>query len=257
MLNIPKVVGELTGSTARRKIKEMKAHAESITLDKSVTRKEQAKYYNVGTGKITVKESTVPVPAKYKSKKKAAQTPEPLAGEQYDQESRARKPQFDNEDRRVPAAEQNRPVKDGQQLEDITEVLGAGRFADTESETAVLSADNGNGAGYDGYSTLAGDDSATDVLSTGYADGDSATEVLSADGDSATEVLSADGDSATEVLSSKEEPATEVLSFGDTVSDEKRPRFKTESESVYSGKADRPGFTVLMDVMLVHTQDSI
>lgn len=53
-LKIPKVVGDLTGRTAKKTIKEMK---EGTPVKESVAKKEQAKYYNQQTGKIKVRES--------------------------------------------------------------------------------------------------------------------------------------------------------------------------------------------------------
>lgn len=54
VLKIPKVVGDLTGRTAKKTIKEMK---EGTPVKESVAKKEQAKYYNQQTGKIKVRES--------------------------------------------------------------------------------------------------------------------------------------------------------------------------------------------------------
>jgi len=53
VLKIPKVFGDLTGRNAKKGIKERK---EGITTSGSVAKKEQAKYYNQNTGKITVRE---------------------------------------------------------------------------------------------------------------------------------------------------------------------------------------------------------
>ncbi len=255
-LNIPKVVGDLTGSTARRKIREMKAHAESITLDKSVTRKEQAKYYNVGTGKITVKESNVPVQTKSKSRKKAAQMPDQAANPEKKQDGSVKiVPRQSAPEQRMPQ-EQREASRPAQPLEDITEVLGAGRLAGSEAKTDVLSAEEAGFNDYDDYGdhgAPVGDNSETEVLSA-YS-GDSVTEVLSgsySDGDeAATEVLSgshSDGDEA----------ATEVLAFDNSGAEAYVPKFKTEEKTDNTGRSkNRPGFTVLMDVMLIHTQDTI
>ena len=231
VLKIPKVIGELTGSTARRKIREMKAHAESITLDKSVTRKEQAKYYNVGTGKITVKESSVSVPSKYKNKKKSGQT----QGLSSKLEAPAKNQAQESAQSTWQNAPQSSPQQDNytkqQPLEDITEVLGAGRFEHTEDKTEVLS--------FDGDTNMAEDFG-------GAQDGDF-------DGDTATEVLSSfeggadDGDSETEVLSS----GMDVPAGGEAAVAE------PEKKKKHEGPKFREGFTVLMDVMLVHTQDTI
>ena len=252
-LNIPKVVGDLTGSTARRKIREMKAHAESITLDKSVTRKEQAKYYNVGTGKITVKESNVPVQTKSKSRKKAAQMPDQAANPEKKQDGSVKVvPRQSAPEQRMPQ-EQREASRPAQPLEDITEVLGAGRLAGSEAKTDVLSAEEAGFNVYDDYGdhgAPVGDNSETEVLSA-YGD-DGATEVLSSsDDDGATEVLSGSYDDG-------DEAATEVLASDNSGAEAYVPKFKTEEKTDNTGRAkNRQGFTVLMDVMLIHTQDTI
>ncbi len=252
-LNIPKVVGDLTGSTARRKIREMKAHAESITLDKSVTRKEQAKYYNVGTGKITVKESNVPVQTKSKSRKKAAQMPDQVANPEKKQDGSVKiVPRQSAPEQRAPQ-EQREASRPAQPLEDITEVLGAGRLAGSEAKTDVLSAEEAGFNDYNDYgdySAPVGDNSETEVLSA-YGD-DGATEVLSgSDDDGATEVLSGSYDDG-------DEAATEVLAFDNSGAEAYVPKFKTAEKTDNTGRSkNRPGFTVLMDVMLIHTQDTI
>ena len=237
VLKIPKVVGELTGSTARRKIREMKAHAESITLDKSVTRKEQAKYYNVGTGKITVKESTVQTPTKTKNKKKSGQTQNivstPQAPEQSRAQSQAQESAQTSWQSTAQSQAQHENYSNQQPLEDITEVLGAGRFEHTEDKTEVLS--------FDGDNSMVED---FDMAQEGGFDGDTATEVLSsfeggADG--------YDDDSATEVLSSNMD-----MPVGDAAS-----VAESEKKKKFEGPKIREGFTVLMDVMLIHTQDTI
>ncbi len=54
VLNIPKVFGDLTGRSAKKNIKEKK---QNVKTKDSVAKKEQAKYYNQGSGKITVRET--------------------------------------------------------------------------------------------------------------------------------------------------------------------------------------------------------
>ena len=54
VLKIPKVIGELTGSAAKKAMKEMQ---DGTASPGSVAKKEQEKYYNMGSGKITAKEA--------------------------------------------------------------------------------------------------------------------------------------------------------------------------------------------------------
>ena len=54
VLKIPKVIGELTGSTAKKAMKEMQ---DGTAKPGSIAKKEQEKYYNMGSGKITAKEN--------------------------------------------------------------------------------------------------------------------------------------------------------------------------------------------------------
>ena len=54
VLKIPKVIGELTGSTAKKAMKEMQ---DGTAKPGSIAKKEQEKYYNMGSGKITAKET--------------------------------------------------------------------------------------------------------------------------------------------------------------------------------------------------------
>ena len=157
VLKIPHTIGELTGGNARKSIKEMGRGA-SRTLSQSVTKREQAKYYNVGAEKITVKEAST-------ADKSTSGVP--------------KKP-------------------DVQPEEELTEVLGAGRLAEPEEEmTEVLgagrlSADDVATDGRAGEGEFDGD-AATDVLKANVGfDGDAATDVLTSSSggdDAATDVL--------------------------------------------------------------------
>ncbi len=172
VLKIPHVVGDLTGSNARKTIKEMSTGT-SKTVKDSASKKEQAKYYNVGTGKITVKEAV----SDTKEEQPSEEVTEVLgAGRLADPEEQ-------------------------------TEVLGAGRFAVDDEATEVLADDSeatevlsSNADDFDG-------DAATDVLTSDDFDGDAATDVLTSDdfdGDAATDVLTEDMASFVEKPSEEE-----------------------------------------------------
>lgn len=54
VLKIPRVIGELSGRTARKGIEELKGGAKETS---AVSKKEQAKYYNQNSGKIKIREA--------------------------------------------------------------------------------------------------------------------------------------------------------------------------------------------------------
>ncbi|MGN0152494.1 MAG: hypothetical protein ACI39Q_08470 [Wujia sp.] len=207
ILKIPRVFDELTGRSEKKGIRSLKAgHGEGRSIDK----KEQAKYYNQNSGKIKVREGVS-----------------------------AEKRKENNDD----TTDLLRPEVDMDM--EVTEVLGAGRYADAKTDpdidaTEVLGGEN---TGEDDASTeilsaVRNDtsdvrvdrgfenDAATDVLAGGEFDNDAATEVLAADEESdATEILAADDDiddGATEVLSSTEyeDMATDVLTSSEDEEDE-------------------------------------
>ncbi len=233
VLRIPHTIGELTGSNARKSIKGMSKGA-SKTLSQSVTKKEQAKYYNVGTGKITVKEA---------------------AGEPANSNSGE-----------IPSEEETEVLGAGRLApsEEVTEVLGAGRFAadeeatdvliDTDEEaTAVLSSKEfDNDAATDVLTGGAGEDEATDVLTTDYADGDEATDVLTTDyagGDEATDILTGndgfDNDAATDVLTGN------IPAFGGTA---EKPQWEAKS----AGRGiNNPKIRVITNVIVVNTEEKL
>ena len=233
VLRIPHTIGELTGSNARKSIKGMSKGA-SKTLSQSVTKKEQAKYYNVGTGKITVKEA---------------------AGEQANSNSGE-----------IPSEEETEVLGAGRLApsEEVTEVLGAGRFAadedatdvliDTDEEaTAVLSSKEfDNDAATDVLTGGAGEDEATDVLATEGESGDEATDVLTTDyagGDEATDILTGndgfDNDAATDVLTGN------IPAFGGTA---EKPQWEAKS----AGRGiNNPKIRVITNVIVVNTEEKL
>ncbi|MDE5873355.1 MAG: hypothetical protein K2H07_05520 [Lachnospiraceae bacterium] len=54
VLKIPRVIGELSGRTARKGIEELKGGTKETS---AVSKKEQAKYYNQNSGKIKIREA--------------------------------------------------------------------------------------------------------------------------------------------------------------------------------------------------------
>ncbi len=64
VLKIPRVIGELSGRTARKGIEELKGGAKETS---AVSKKEQAKYYNQNSGKIKIREAVSTEPRKKNS----------------------------------------------------------------------------------------------------------------------------------------------------------------------------------------------
>lgn len=183
LLKIPRVFGELTGRTAKKGIQDIK---NNVTNDKSVAKKEQAKYYNQGTGKIKVRETVS----------------EKTRKENQDDTTDLLRPETDSEETEVLGAgkySKTERFRDG----DETEVLGAGTDMEEEATDVLVSG-----------RTETEDTDTTDVLTSGDEGADAETEVLAAETEEdATEVLAADTeDDATDILASEEEDgATEIL----------------------------------------------
>ncbi len=206
VLKIPKVIGDLTGSTARKKMKEMK---EGTIKNGSASRKEQEKYYNMGTGKITVKETK----SSKEERKRTGNDSTELLGKAK-AKPQEKKDDFEETDILRPGVNDYQSDVAGEE----TEVLGADDAEATDvlqvgddSETDVLATGD----------TQVGDDSETDVLATGdtQVGDDSETDVL-ASGD--TQV---GDDSETDVLASGDtqvgdDSETDVLSSGDFQADD-------------------------------------
>ena len=200
VLKIPKVIGELTGSTAKKAMKEMK---DGTTKPGSFARKEQEKYYNMGSGKITAKEA---VSSKEERKARGNDSTELL------DKNKKKEKKFEETDILRPGVndyntsdnEATDVLGSGNPDEETTDILRNGAVADDET-TDILRA-----------GTTAGDDEATDVLRGNDEGDDEATDILRADegDDEATDVLRADegDDGATDVLRAEDdEEGTSVL----------------------------------------------
>lgn len=163
VLKIPKVFGDLTGRTAKKSIKEMKA---GKPVKESVAKKEQAKYYNQDSGKIKVRE-TVSTETR---KENRDDTTDLLRPEELN---------INAEETEVLGA------TTGKVDVEETEVLSQGRAAEAyEDSTEVLSSEEKEQ-----------DDDSTEVLTTE----DDATDALSAEND-VTDILTEDKDGETDVL---------------------------------------------------------
>ncbi len=196
LLKIPRVFGELTGRTAKKGIQNIK---NNVTHDKSAAKKEQAKYYNQGSGKIKARETIS----------------EKTRKENQDDTTDLLKPETDMDETEVLGAGKYKNAgkfRDG----DETEVLGVGTgMVDEDADTTdVLSSSDVGADTETEVLTVSTEEDATEVLAA--ATEEDATDILaSEEEDGATEVLTADmEDDATDVLRSEpeeDEESTTVL----------------------------------------------
>ncbi len=253
VLKIPKVIGELTGSTAKKAMKEMK---DGTAKPGSFARKEQEKYYNMGSGKITAKEA---VSSKEERKARGNDSTELLdknkKKEKKFEETDILRPGVNDYD--TPDNEATDVLGSGNPDEEVTDILRNGAAADDET-TDILR--DGTAAGDDEATdvlraTGEGDDEATDVLRGTDEGDDEATDVLRADegDDGATDVLRADegDDGATDVLRADEgdDGATDVLRAED---DEEGTSVLASSEAALAKKAK-----VIYNVVVVHSDETL
>ena len=257
VLKIPKVIGELTGSAAKKAMKEMQ---DGTASPGSVAKKEQEKYYNMGSGKITAKE--------------AVSTREDLKANGNDstellEKSKKKEKKFEETDILRPGINDYDTPDDGE-----TEVLGSG--ADDEATDVLRDTSAGDDGATDVLRNDEGDDGATDVLRNDEGD-DGATDVLRNDegDDGATDVLRNDegDDGATDVLRGDDEDATDVLRMDDDDSDAtdvlRADDDDSDATDVLRADDDEEGTSVLTtgtlakkvkviyNIVVVHSDESI
>ena len=199
LLKIPRVFGELTGRTAKKGIQDLK---KGVSTDHSVAKKEQAKYYNQGTGKIKARETVS----------------EKTRKENQDDTTDLLRPETDTDETEVLGAGKYKNAgkfRDG----DETEVLGAETNVEDEATDVLVSGGDGTDDTTDVLTSDDGADEATEVLTSEPED--DATDVLTSEPeDDATDVLTSDmDDDATDVLRAEpedDEESTTVLTSGMT-----------------------------------------
>ena len=200
VLKIPKVIGELTGKSAKKGIKEMK---DGVPGRDSISKREQAKYYNQGSGKITAREGV----SAEKRKENRDNTTDLL---------KSKKPA--QEDTEILGAEEK--TYDPEE----TEVLSGGN--DEESTDVLTSGDD------DSTDVLAsGDDDSTDVLAS---EDDDSTDVLTSEDDDSTDVLVSE-ENATDVLrvwDDVDENGTTTVLSGTKTSDKLARKYRVECNVV-------------------------
>ena len=260
VLKIPKVIGELTGSAAKKAMKEMQ---DGTASPGSVAKKEQEKYYNMGSGKITAKEA---VSTREDRKANGNDSTELL------EKSKKKEKKFEETDILRPGINDYDTPDDGE-----TEVLGSGAddeatdvlrdtSAGDDGATDVLRNDEGDDGVTDVLRNDEGDDGATDVLRNDEGD-DGATDVLRNDegDDGATDVLrgdDADDEDATDVLRMDDDDsdATDVLRADDDDSDATdvlRADDDEEGTSVLTTGTLAKKVKVIYNIVVVHSDESI
>ncbi len=262
-LKIPKAIGDVTGSTARKKIEEIREKGYESVQGVGISKKEAIKNH---TTKISVRDVQSSESSKRAEKGRA----------NYEKAVADIKNKKKNEDYLKSIHEEATDIlhEDMQELarnmysdEEATDVLMENE--DSEEATDVLRADDDSEEATDVL--RAGDDGeeATDVLRA-EDDGEEATDVLRAedDGEEETDVLRADDDeAATDVLrADDDEAATDVLRAEDDDATDVLRNDDTEATSVLTGQSDFTGrlsqgensmLKMVKNVVIVHTDESI
>ena len=262
-LKIPKAIGDVTGSTARKKIEEIREKGYESVQGVGISKKEAIKNH---TTKISVRDVQSSESSKRAEKGRAnyekavADIKNKKKNEDYLKSIHEEATDILHEDMQELAGnmysdeEATDVLMENEDSEEATDVLRADE--DSEEATDVLRAEDD---GEEATDVLRADDDseeATDVLRA-EDDGEEATDVLRAEDDeAATDVLRADDDeAATDVLRAEDDDATDVLRNDDT-----------EATSVLTGQSDFTGrlsqgensmLKMVKNVVIVHTDESI
>ncbi|MEE0273249.1 MAG: hypothetical protein UDR98_08440 [Coprococcus eutactus] len=262
-LKIPKAIGDVTGSTARKKIEEIREKGYESVQGVGISKKEAIKNH---TTKISVRDVQSSESSKRAEKGRAnyekavADIKNKKKNEDYLKSIHEEATDILHEDMQELARnmysdeEATDVLMENENSEEATDVLRADE--DSEEATDVLRAEDD---GEEATDVLRADDDseeATDVLRA-EDDGEEATDVLRADDDeAATDVLRAnDDEAATDVLRADDDDATDVLRNDDT-----------EATSVLTGQSDFMGrlsqgensmLKMVKNVVIVHTDESI
>jgi len=231
-LDIPKVIGDLSGSTARKQIREIREKGYESVQGSGASKKDAIKSKD-STGKIEVRD--------IKRKTSRSEELEKKGNERYQKAVNELKKE-----------QQSRMDEFERETDILTEP------DDYERETDILSADVDYDEATDVLTPEDDADEATDVL-TMEDDTEGATDVLTMEDDmeGATDVLMMEDDAegATDILAAvDDEEATNVLT-----SDEEATNVLL-NEAVHGTKPeikDRAGFKIVTDIVVVHTDESI
>ena len=274
-LKIPKAIGDVTGSTARKKIEEIREKGYESVQGVGISKKEAIKNH---TTKISVRDVQSSESSKRAEKGRAnyekavADIKNKKKNEDYLKSIHEEATDILHEDMQELARnmysdeEATDVLMENEDSEEATDVLRADE--DSEEATDVLRAEDD---GEEATDVLRADDDseeATDVLRA-EDDGEEATDVLRADDDeAATDVLRAnDDEAATDVLrANDDEAATDVLRAEDDDATDVLRNDDTEATSVLTGQSDFTGrlsqgensmLKMVKNVVIVHTDESI
>ena len=262
-LKIPKAIGDVTGSTARKKIEEIREKGYESVQGVGISKKEAIKNH---TTKISVRDVQSSESSKRAEKGRAnyekavADIKNKKKNEDYLKSIHEEATDILHEDMQELARnmysdeEATDVLMENEDSEEATDVLRA--EDDGEEETDVLRAEDDGEEATDVLRADEDSEEETDVLRA-EDDGEEETDVLRADDDeAATDVLRADDDeAATDVLRAEDDDATDVLRNDDT-----------EATSVLTGQSDFTGrlsqgeksmLKMVKNVVIVHTDESI
>ena len=262
-LKIPKAIGDVTGSTARKKIEEIREKGYESVQGVGISKKEAIKNH---TTKISVRDVQSSESSKRAEKGRAnyekavADIKNKKKNEDYLKSIHEEATDILHEDMQELARnmysdeEATDVLMENEDSEEATDVLRADE--DSEEATDVLRAEDDGEEATDVLRADEDSEEATDVLRA-EDDGEEATDVLRAEDDeAATDVLRADDDeAATDVLRAEDDDATDVLRNDDT-----------EATSVLTGQSDFTGrlsqgensmLKMVKNVVIVHTDESI
>ena len=223
-LKIPKAIGDVTGSTARKKIEEIREKGYESVQGVGISKKEAIKNH---TTKISVRDVQSSESSKRAEKGRA----------NYEKAVADIKNKKKNEDYLKSIHEEATDILH----EDMQELAG-NMYSDEEATDVLMENEDS--------------EEATDVLRA-EDDGEEETDVLRADDDeAATDVLRADDDeAATDVLRAEDDDATDVLRNDDT-----EATSVLTGQSDFTGKLSQGENSMLKmvkNVVIVHTDESI
>ena len=223
-LKIPKAIGDVTGSTARKKIEEIREKGYESVQGVGISKKEAIKNH---TTKISVRDVQSSESSKRAEKGRA----------NYEKAVADIKNKKKNEDYLKSIHEEATDI-----LHEDMQELARNMYSDEEATDVLMENEDS--------------EEATDVLRA-EDDGEEETDVLRADDDeAATDVLRADDDeAATDVLRAEDDDATDVLRNDDT-----EATSVLTGQSDFTGKLSQGENSMLKmvkNVVIVHTDESI
>ena len=285
-LKIPKAIGDVTGSTARKKIEEIREKGYESVQGAGISKKEAIKNHTTKIsvrdvqssesskraekGRANYEKAVADIKNKKKNKDYLKSIHEDATDILHEDMQELTSDMYSDEE----ATDVLRENDDSEQATDVlreydvdeeaTDVL---REDDSEEATDILREYDGDEEATDVLRTE-DDEEATDVLRA--EDDEEATDVLRSDDDEeATDVLRSDDDSeeATDVLrADDDEAATDVLRADDDDATDVLRNDDTEATNVLTGQSDSTGrlsqgeksmLKMVKNVVIVHTDESI